>query len=89
MSELLKLIENKDKEIHNIQEKLKKTSNINEKEELINTLNNIINEKIELTKIYEKYHNISSRGNRNEIQDNCNPSKNKNEESYEQKRRKK
>ena len=57
MSEILQLIENKNNEITSIQEKIEKTNSINEKEDLINKLNNIINEKIQLSKIYDKYIN--------------------------------
>ena len=81
MSELLKLIENKDKEILNIQEK-KKDSNIDVKEELINILNIIINEKIELSKIYDKYYKISNKANQIELKDNSKPSQDKIEDSY-------
>ena len=51
MSELLQLIVKKFTEIQSIQEKIQKSNNINEKEDLINRLNRIINEKLELSKI--------------------------------------
>ena len=57
MSEILQLIENKNNEMTSVQEKIEKTNSINEKEDLINKLNNIINEKIQLSKIYDTYIN--------------------------------
>ena len=57
MSEILQLIENKNNEMTSVQEKIEKTNSLNEKEDLINKLNNIINEKIQLSKIYDTYIN--------------------------------
>ena len=44
-------------EIQNIQEKIQRVNNIVKKEELINRLNNLIDEKLDLSKIYDKYNN--------------------------------
>ena len=57
MSEILQLLENKNNEITSVQEKIEKTNGLNEKEDLINKLSNIINEKIQLSKIYDTYIN--------------------------------
>ena len=57
MSEILQLLENKNNEITSVQEKIEKTNGLNEKEDLINKLNNITNEKIQLSKIYDTYIN--------------------------------
>ena len=55
MSEILQLIDNKNNEMTSVQEKIEITNSLNEKEDLINKLNNIINEKIQLSKIYDTY----------------------------------
>ena len=57
MSELLTIIEKKNIERQNIQEKIQRANNIEEKEELIIRLNNLIDEKLDLSKIYDKYNN--------------------------------
>ena len=55
MSEILQLIDNKNNEMTSVQEKIEITNSLNEIEDLINKLNNIINEKIQLSKIYDTY----------------------------------
>ena len=50
----------------------------NEKEDLINKLNNIINEKIQLSKIYDKYINIQNLNSNSKQKDEINISSNSN-----------
>ena len=61
MSDIIEAIKEKDKLILEIKEKISKESEIEKKEKLIVNLNNLINEKLELSDIYYKYANIMNK----------------------------